>query len=443
MVISNGKSMFLKSVNCSGEIKDKYFIANLMKEVINEVGHENVVQVITDNAPNCKGLGQLIEAQFPTIIWTSCVVHTLNLALKNICASKNVENNQIVYGECSWIFDIVGDVVVVKFFIMNHSMRLAMFNEFVPLKLLSIAETCFPSVIIMLKRFKLIKDGLQAMVINDKWESYREDDVVKARHVKELVLDGIWWDKISYILSFTSPIYDMLRDCDTDTPCLHLVYDMWDTMIEKVKMSIYKHEGLRPTEFSSFYDVVYNILIDRWNKNSTPLHCLAHSLKPSEEWLTEDPNRVAPHQDVELTRERMKCMKRYFSSSEDRAKVNVEFAQFSTKTGDFDDYDSICERYTIDSISWWATHGTYAPMLQKIAFKVLGQPSSSSCCERNWSTYSFINSIKRNKMTPQRAEDLVFIHSNLRLLSRKTPEYSKGKTKAWDIAGMLLIHLKM
>ncbi|KAA0037153.1 Dimer_Tnp_hAT domain-containing protein [Cucumis melo var. makuwa] len=36
-------------------------------------------------------------------------------------------------------------------------------------------------------------------------------------------------------------------------------------------------------------------------------------------------------------------------------------------------------------------------------------------------------------MTSQRAKDLVFIHSNLHLLSRKTPEYSKGETKAWDI----------
>ena len=57
MAISNGKPMFLKSINCSGEIKDKYFIANLIKEVINEVDHENVVQVITYNAPNCKRAG--------------------------------------------------------------------------------------------------------------------------------------------------------------------------------------------------------------------------------------------------------------------------------------------------------------------------------------------------------------------------------------------------
>jgi len=38
-------------------------------------------------------------------------------------------------------------------------------------------------------------------------------------------------------------------------------------------------------------------------------------------------------------------------------------------------------------------------------------------------------------MTPKRAEDLVFIHSNLRLLSRRTPQYMKGETKMWDIVG--------
>ena len=102
------------------------------------------------------------------------------------------------------------------------------------LKLLAVAETQFASTIITLRRFKLIKGGLQTMIISDKWGCYIEDGMVKARRVKELVLDDDWWDKIDYTLSFTTPIYDMIRDCDTDIPCLHLVYDMWDTMIEKV-----------------------------------------------------------------------------------------------------------------------------------------------------------------------------------------------------------------
>jgi hypothetical protein len=38
-------------------------------------------------------------------------------------------------------------------------------------------------------------------------------------------------------------------------------------------------------------------------------------------------------------------------------------------------------------------------------------------------------------MTPARAQDLVFVHFNLRLLSRSNDEYIKGPTKMWDIAG--------
>ncbi|KAK4567595.1 hypothetical protein RGQ29_003383 [Quercus rubra] len=151
---------------------------------------------------------------------------------------------------------------------MNHSMRLAMFNEFCPLKLLQVVDTRFASMVVTLKR------------LNDQWASYREDDVGKAQKVKDMILSDLWWDNIDYILEFTAPIYEMLRIADTDKPCLHLVYEMWDSMIEKVKAVIYRHEGLEDDQYSSFWGVVNDILIDQWTKNSTPLHCLAHSLNP-------------------------------------------------------------------------------------------------------------------------------------------------------------------
>ena len=155
-----------------------------------------------------------------------------------------------------------------------------MFNEFCPLKLLQVADTRSVSVVVMLKRLKLIKICLQAMAISDQWASYREDDVGKTQKVKDMILSDRWWDVVDYILEFTTPIYDMLRAADTDRPCLHLVYEMWDSMIEKVKAVIYRHEGLEDDEYSSFFNVVYDILIDRWTKNCTPLYCLAHSLNP-------------------------------------------------------------------------------------------------------------------------------------------------------------------
>lgn len=280
MATSGNGPMFLKSVNCFGEYKDKFFIANLMKEVVEEVGHKNVVQIITDNAPTCKAAGEIIESMYPHIYWTPCVVHTLNLALKNICAPRHTEMNEETYDACCWIMTVHEDALAIKNFIMNHNMILAIFNRFSPLKLLSVAETRFASIVIMLKRFKLIRRALETMVISEEWASYREDDVGKAAFVKEKIMDDLWWDKVTYILDFTAPIYDMIRVCDTDKPTLHLVYEMWDTMIEKVKLEIFKKEGRASNDRSPFFEKVYDILVSRWTKSNTPLHCLAHSLNP-------------------------------------------------------------------------------------------------------------------------------------------------------------------
>lgn len=155
----------------------------------------------------------------------------------------------------------------------------------------------------------------------------------------------------------------------------------------------------------------------------------------SEQWISEGPNRIPPHTDLEVSQERIKCMRKYFPNPEERAKANLEYANFSTQAQAFSDSDSIHDRYDMDPKSWWVIYRTSAPLLQKLALKLLEQPSSSSCAERNWSTYSFIHSLKRNKMTPPRAEDLVFIHSNLRLLSRRTSQYLMDECRMWDICG--------
>jgi hypothetical protein len=138
-------------------------------EVIEKVGSQNVVQVVNDNAANCKAADLIIEAKYKNIFWTPCVVHTLNLALKNICAAKNDEDEN---PELKWISDIAGDALQIKNFIMNHGMRLSMFNSFSKLKFLAIADTRFATVIVMLMRFLLFKDSLIQMVISDKWRTY-------------------------------------------------------------------------------------------------------------------------------------------------------------------------------------------------------------------------------------------------------------------------------
>lgn len=98
-----------------------------------------------------------MEANHPHIFWTPCVVHTLHLTLKNIYAAKNTKANKTTYEKCNWITEASEDALLIKNFIMNHSLRLIMFNEHMNVKLLVVADTRFALVIITLRRFKTIK----------------------------------------------------------------------------------------------------------------------------------------------------------------------------------------------------------------------------------------------------------------------------------------------
>ena len=242
MAVSESGPMFFKAINCEGETRDKYFIDDLLINTIQDIGPQKVVQVITDNAAACKATGHIVEEKFRHIFWTPCVVHTLNLSLKNICAPSTHPRYDDIMEQCGWISRVSSDASFIKNFIMNHEMRLSMYNNHCKLKLLSVADTCFASTIVMLKRFKTIKRGLKQLVISEEWEMYKEDDVVKAKEVKDKILNEDFWMDVDYILSFTAPMYEMLRLDDTDKPCLHNIYEWWYLMIRKVKEAIYKKE---------------------------------------------------------------------------------------------------------------------------------------------------------------------------------------------------------
>ena len=70
MVVLDGAPAFIKAINGSSEFKDKHYIAGVLKDAIKEIGHEKIVQVITDNANMMKSAGALIEGEHPKIFWT-------------------------------------------------------------------------------------------------------------------------------------------------------------------------------------------------------------------------------------------------------------------------------------------------------------------------------------------------------------------------------------
>jgi hypothetical protein len=417
-------AMFLRAEDCSGEVKDNKFIADILISAIEQVGPANVVQVITDNAPVCKAAGLIVESRYNHIFWTPCIVHNLNLILEEIEAKTE------------WIKELTGQAREIIKFITNHHQSQAMYREYSKLELLKVVETRYASNFIMLRRLVEVKSALMSMVVGVTWAEWRQSDSERGSMVRRVLIDEDWWSKVEFLLKFTSPAFELLRAADTDRPFLGEIYDGMDTMVEKT-VEIITQEA--PTLFFvevDFVEHVRSIIVTRWNGFNTPLHTLAHALNPKfydEDFIAlSNGKRKAPHKDKEVATGVKKAFQRLFPSSQ-QTDVREEFACFAAGLEDFADMSALEERSTMDPIKWWTCHGANGVYLQSLATRILSQVASSSSAERNWSTYGFIHSVKRNRLGSQKAEDLVYVHSNLRLVSRKGEEYTSGPHKEWDV----------
>eukprot|EP00253_Pinus_taeda_P004460 PITA_04460 len=302
-------AMFLKTVDCSGIEKDASFISTILIEAIESVGPHNVVQVITDNAQICKAAGLIVESQYDHIFWTPCAVHSLNLMLAKI-------------GEIEWINEIY------------------------------VAETRFASHTLVIKRLVEVRQALQAMVIDPLWESWRTSTSGRGQKIKSIILDDAWWDKVQYLLWFTEPILTLIRAFDTDTPCLGEVYENIDSMLERIREIIRASEN-DPDE--TFYYLVKDIVTERLNKMTTPLHLLAYALHPKyyHSKVLSLPGRTTPNKDFEVVQGYKTTLRKIYRDMGVAMEVCQEFGGFVQSTGSFSDPVAMDNRGHLDPITWW------------------------------------------------------------------------------------------
>ncbi|CAN7050566.1 unnamed protein product, partial [Brassica rapa subsp. trilocularis] len=76
--------VFIRSKEVSEVVKDATLLFKLLDDMVEEVGENNVVQVVTDNASNYVKAGRLLEAKHPHLFWNPCAAHYLDLMLEDI-----------------------------------------------------------------------------------------------------------------------------------------------------------------------------------------------------------------------------------------------------------------------------------------------------------------------------------------------------------------------
>ena len=77
-------TMFMKSVDACAQVKDARLLCDLLDVFLQKVGPQHVVQIITNNGANCVVADRMLMERYPTLFWTPCAAHCIDLMLEDI-----------------------------------------------------------------------------------------------------------------------------------------------------------------------------------------------------------------------------------------------------------------------------------------------------------------------------------------------------------------------
>ena len=115
------------------------WIYDHIRQAIEEIGPQNVVQVITDNGYNCAKMGEFVERDYKTIVWTPCASHSLDLMMEDIA--------QLV-----WVEPVLEKALQIITFITKRPQALALFRATCKYELVRPAATRFGYLFLVLQR---------------------------------------------------------------------------------------------------------------------------------------------------------------------------------------------------------------------------------------------------------------------------------------------------
>ena len=163
-------SSFISSKEMSDVSHTSEVIFELVDKAIEELGPDDVVQVVTDNASNNMGAKKLLVEKRPHIFWTSCATHTINLVLQGIASLTKFKK-------------VIDQSKAFTIFVYGHTRTLECMRHFTEGKeIIRPGVTRFASAFLTLNSMLEKKNQLKQMVVHSRWDQLKD---VKSKKGKD------------------------------------------------------------------------------------------------------------------------------------------------------------------------------------------------------------------------------------------------------------------
>ncbi|KAE8806043.1 hypothetical protein D1007_17841 [Hordeum vulgare] len=177
------------------------FIYKEIEKVVEEIGHEHIVQIVTDNGSNykkaCKTL--IEEPKYSHIVWQPCAAHTVNLMLKDIAKSREVDV-------------IVKSAKTICRFMHKHNNLHDNMKKNIGGELIRPNATCFGTVFMFLDSYHLKKDKFREWMVSKDWKECHWRYEPGYVFAEECLPSNVWWNALEWVLGSLRPLYMAMRE---------------------------------------------------------------------------------------------------------------------------------------------------------------------------------------------------------------------------------------
>lgn len=387
---------FVSSVDATNVVEDAANLFKLLDKVVEEMGEENVVQVITKNTPSYQAAGKMLEDKRKKLFWTPCAAYCIERMLEDFVKIKLV-------GECMEKGQKITKLIYNQIWLLN-----LMKKDFTEgQELLRPSVTQYASSFATLQSLLDHRIGLKRMFQSNKWLSSRLSKSDEGKEVEKIVLNATFWKKVQYVRKSVDPIMQLLQKINSDE-ILSIPYIYND--MYRAKLAIKANHGDDARKYGHFWSVIDN----HWNLLfHHPLYLAAYFLNPSYRYR---PDFVA---NPDVVRGLNSCLVRLEPDNGRRISASLQISDFGSAKADFGTDLAISTRSELNPAAWWQQHGINCLELQRIAVRILSQTCSSFGCEHSWSIYDQIYSQRQNRLAQKRLNDVIYVHYNLRLRERQ------------------------
>ena len=350
-----------------------------------------MVQVVTDNASNCRRMGALLEADYPSIVWTPCASHCLDLLMEDV-------------GKIDWVKEMVQQATsVVTFFTAKTKVLACYRNIEGALELKKPSSTRFAYMWVLMERLHRCKDFIRLTIFSVWWNNeWEERDTDEVKDMQRLCCDNNFWSGIQALVIAMTPFDRILQMIDMKGATISLLVHFMHEAIADFRSCPAISEEKR--------DQIMVIVNRRWRWMRRPIHGLTALLHPAYK-------SPALFTDIELLEDRDAFMPKIVPEDEQGTFLE-ELISYNDQRGGAAFASPTCwkRESLVKPLFWWETFGYAHRSLQKVALRLLAQDCSSGACERNWSSYSLIHTKIRNRLSTRQLERLVYCRHNLRML---------------------------